>query len=315
MKKISALLLSTLVLSICFSVLAPLQASAKRHKKNKKHKEVYTTLPSGVEYRFVKHGTGTRIATPGDHLEMNIYVHVGDSVLFDSHKKYEGKPVEFQLQKPKFNGDPAEGYGMMVAGDSIVMRVWVDSLKSSKQMLSYMKKGIGQQIQYEAGMVSIQTDEEAKKTAEEKQVQQKGIDDKILKDYFAKNNIKATKTPSGLYYVMTKEGTGDTPKPHQFVTVNYTGRMLDGKAFDSNVDTTFKHAKPFSFKLGIHQVIAGWDEGMALIKKGGKATLYIPSGLAYGAKGSKGKIEPNAILMFDVEVTDITDKRPLPAKK
>ena len=310
MKKITTLLLSAMLLMLCITH----QANAKGHK-NKKHKEVFTTLPDGTQYMLVKHGTGTKTPVIGDHLEMNVLVHVGDSVLFDSYKKYSGQPVAFQLQKPKFNGDPAAGYAMMMVGDSVVMRVWVDSMKSAKQLLPFMKKGIGQQIEYDARLVSIQTDEEAKQAAVEKQAHQKETDDKILKEYFAKNNIKATKTASGLYYVTTKEGVGDTPKVHQFVTVNYTGKTLDGKAFDSNVDTTFRHAKPFNFKLGIHQVISGWDEGVALMKKGGKATFYIPSGLAYGLKGSKGKIAPNTILMFDVEVTDIADAKPSPVKK
>jgi len=86
--------------------------------------------------------------------------------------------------------------------------------------------------------------------------------------------------------------------------VNYTGKLLDGTIFDSNKDPKFGHVQPFSFTLGAGMVIKGWDEGMQLLKLGGRATFYIPSSLAYGPQGS-GSIPPNAVLVFDVEVTGI----------
>ncbi len=133
---------------------------------------------------------------------------------------------------------------------------------------------------------------------------QASIDDKVLQDYFAKNHIKATKTPSGLYYTINKPGSGDNCKRGQAVTMLYYGYTLDGKRFDGNMEKdTYKPAgNAFTFNLGQHQVIAGWDEGVALLNKGSRATLYLPSGLAYGARGAGGAIGPNAVLAFDVEV-------------
>jgi len=270
--------------------------------------EGFEKLPSGLEFKLVKHGTGTRKPVIGDHVEINIRVHIADSVLFDSRKMNNNMPVPFQVAKGKFKGDPVEGFMMMVAGDSSVMLVSVDSLKKAgNQLAPWMKEGVGQKIQYEVAMVSVKTDEEIKKETSEKAGKQSGIDDKILQDYFAKNNIKANKTASGLYYTILNDGMGEHPKAGQSVTVNYTGKTLDGKTFDSNVDSNFKHVQPFTFKLGMHQVIAGWDEGIALLKKGGKGTLYIPSPLAYGERGAGGAIGPNAVLMFDVEITNIED--------
>lgn len=144
-----------------------------------------------------------------------------------------------------------------------------------------------------------------RKEMESKSAEQRGTDDKTLQDYFAQHNLKPVKTNSGLYYVMTSEGSGEMPKQGQSVTVNYTGMLLDGTKFDSNVDPQFQHVEPFSFVLGQGQVIPGWDEGVALMKKGGKATLYIPSTLAYGPEGRAPKIPANAILVFEVEVTGI----------
>ena len=133
---------------------------------------------------------------------------------------------------------------------------------------------------------------------------QKAIDDKILTEYFAKNKIKATKTPSGLYYVVHKKGTGDNVTSGKQVSMNYLGKFLDGKKFDGNVDENFQPVNgrtPLNFTIGVGQVIKGWDEGVQLLNTGERATLYIPSGLAYGP-GGRGPIPPNAILMFDVEL-------------
>jgi FKBP-type peptidyl-prolyl cis-trans isomerase len=90
--------------------------------------------------------------------------------------------------------------------------------------------------------------------------------------------------------------------------MNYTGKTLDGKMFDSNTDPSKGHVQPFGFTLGVGQVIKGWDEGVQLLNLGSRATFFIPSGLAYGDRGAGAAIPPNAVLMFDVEVLSIDKK-------
>lgn len=111
----------------------------------------------------------------------------------------------------------------------------------------------------------------------------------------------ATTTSSGLQYVDLVEGEGITPKTGQNVTVHYTGTLESGKKFDSSVD----RGTPFSFKIGVGQVIKGWDEGVGTMKVGGRRTLIIPPDLGYGARGAGGVIPPNATLLFDVELLDV----------
>jgi FKBP-type peptidyl-prolyl cis-trans isomerase len=222
--------------------------------------------------------------------------------------------VPLQVTPPSFNGDLMEGLTLLTEGDSAVFRIPVDSLlKMGNQPLPWIKSGVGQMVEYEVKVTSVRNQQQMKQQQDESAAKQKGIDDKILQQYFAQNKIKATKTPSGLYYRITKQGTGPMAQKGQTMVMNYTGKTLDGNPFDSNVDPKFNHVQPFKFMLGMGQVIKGWDEGIALLKKGSKATLYIPSPLAYGAQSPSPAIPSNGILMFDVELVDIEGAATAPA--
>lgn len=108
-------------------------------------------------------------------------------------------------------------------------------------------------------------------------------------------------TDSGLQYVIQVEGSGEAPENGDLVKVHYTGTLEDGTKFDSSYD----RGQPFEFALGRGQVIKGWDEGIALLKVGGKARLVIPPELGYGERGAGGVIPPNATLIFEVELLEI----------
>jgi peptidylprolyl isomerase len=112
-------------------------------------------------------------------------------------------------------------------------------------------------------------------------------------------------TASGLKIIDLKVGTGASPRTGQTCVMHYTGWLYEngakGKKFDSSVD----RGQPFEFKIGVHQVIAGWDEGVATMKVGGKRTLIIPPELGYGERGAGNLIPPNATLIFDVELLGI----------
>jgi peptidylprolyl isomerase len=121
----------------------------------------------------------------------------------------------------------------------------------------------------------------------------------------AQSKGKTMTTASGLQIIDTKEGTGASPKSGQTCVMHYTGWLYEngqkGKKFDSSVDRN----EPFEFPIGQRRVIAGWDEGVATMKVGGKRILIIPPALGYGARGAGGVIPPNATLMFDVELLGV----------
>jgi len=109
------------------------------------------------------------------------------------------------------------------------------------------------------------------------------------------------KTASGLEYIEVEAGNGAQAEAGKTVSVHYTGKFQDGKVFDSSVS----RGEPITFQLGKGKVIKGWDEGIALMKVGGKAQLIIPPELGYGERGAGGVIPPNATLLFDVELVDV----------
>lgn len=120
---------------------------------------------------------------------------------------------------------------------------------------------------------------------------------------------KMTTTESGLSYEVTQAGTGEQPQAGDKVTVHYTGYLTDSAKtkFDSSLD----RGNPFTFTLGKGQVIKGWDEGVALLRAGDKASLYIPSALAYGERGAGQVIPPNADLVFEVELISFETPEPI----
>ncbi|GAA4023503.1 hypothetical protein GCM10022409_04200 [Hymenobacter glaciei] len=123
-------------------------------------------------------------------------------------------------------------------------------------------------------------------------------DDATLQKYLADNKItNAKKQPSGLYYIpVVTNPNGLQATAGRTVTVKYAGTLLNGNPFDSGT---------FAFQLGAKQVIAGWDEGIALMRLNEKSILLIPSGLAYGSQSPSSAIPPNSVLRFEVEVTKI----------
>lgn len=261
----------------------------------------------GFQKRSLVDAPGSQYPRIGDYIEFHIYSHVGDSAIFDSRAMNGDEPVPFQLSKPAFRGDLTEGLMTMTAGDSAHFLISVDKLLAAgNQMLPWLEKGRGQMVTYEIGVVKVLTPAQLKAEQKAHRVRQLRIDDSLMRAYFRNHGTEGVKkTASGLYYKIHVRGSGARPAAGDSVTIAYTGRTTDERKFDSNTDSAFSHPVPFGFRLNRKQVIRGWDEGIALLPKGTKATLYIPSVYAYGSQSPGPAIPPNAILIFEVEVLDI----------
>lgn len=127
-------------------------------------------------------------------------------------------------------------------------------------------------------------------------ISQATADENTIKKYISENNLNATATGSGLYYVINSQGTGINPTSSSNITVVYKGYLSDGTVFDQSKST--------GFNTDLKSVIAGWQEGMPYFKKGGKGKLLIPSALGYGSQAT-GSIPANSVLIFDIELLDV----------
>jgi FKBP-type peptidyl-prolyl cis-trans isomerase FkpA len=282
----------------------------------------------GVEYRIIKDAKGKNAAI-GDIVEFNLKATVDTTVLNDTWK--QGQPGVMRLDSAR-NGDwqavlpflsPGDSAEVIVSCDTILKNIPADQLS---RVPGWLKKG--NKITISISLVSVKNEEEYNKEMEAKQAEQMKkieeqkamqlpLDDKALQEYFAKNNIKAQKTESGLYYTIEKPGSGAVIGKGKTASMMYTGKTLDGTPFDSNIDTAIGHHgnDPLTFQVGQGQMIPGVDEGVALLKKGSKATLYLPSPIAYGPQSPNPKIPANAIMIFEVEIKDVQDMPAPPANK
>lgn len=269
----------------------------------------FKALPSGMKYKIIEDKKGDKKAVEGSFVTMHIITKIKDSVLFNSREANQNKPVETPVTKPQQAGDIMEGFPLLTEGDSVIFQIAVDSLVKGQPMPPFAKSG--DLLEFVVKIVTVQTKEEFEKSKAESSKKQLETDDKTIAEYLKANNLTATKTASGMYYILNTPGAGANAAHGQDVTMNYTGMLLNGNKFDSNVDPAFQHVEPFTFKLGSGQVIAGWDEGVALLNKGAKAKFIIPSTLAYGERAMPGSpnnpdgIPANSVLIFDVEVTNI----------
>ncbi|MFM2388083.1 MAG: hypothetical protein RL660_2840 [Bacteroidota bacterium] len=196
------------------------------------------------------------------------------------------------------------------SADSLVLRLNPDSIFAMQPPPPFYKKG--DQILQSLKVLAIFPTPMAHDSfaraydARQKQLDVSTIDQDIaaIEKYAKQNNLKLTKLPTGVFYAITKAGSGAKAKAGDKMMVVYTGSTLDGKVFDGNVQQVRDGGKPFEFVLGRGTVIAGWEEAFINLNKGAKGIIIVPSALAYGARGTN-TIKPYTILRFDVEVADL----------
>jgi len=174
----------------------------------------------------------------------------------------------------------------------------LDGLKDALEGKVDVRKDENVQKTLEAIEAKLVSASKAKAEAIAKSAQDEG--DKYRADFAKGKDVKTTK--SGLLYKIENAGKGEAIKATDTVKVHYTGKLPNGKVFDSSVE----RGQPVEFQL--NQVIPGWTEGLQLVKKGGKIQLVIPPALGYGKQGAGASIPPNSTLIFDVEVLDVNPK-------
>lgn len=280
----------------------------------------------GLEYKFFK-DNGQEKAVGGDVLSMDIVVKTDrDSLLASTYDL--GLPqiapiIPDSMMQGGYPGDNNTILKMLGEGDSATFKLDLDTMAARTgqpkpefadkfiqftiKVKKHFKKGdltdsaLFEQVNeyYLAEMEGLKKAEEGK-----------------IASYVEKEKLQPQKTESGLQYVIDEEGAGDAPAVGDTVVINYTGQLTNGKVFDTNdpkvaeesdLFNPMREYEPLRVRVGHTPVIAGWTEGLQLLKKGSKAKFIVPSALGYGERQQQNMIPPYAPLVFDVEIVDIIE--------
>lgn len=268
------------IAALTMGILINIPAFAQKKEKPKKEPKKFSVLnkefttASGLKYKIIHEGNGPR-AKAGDMVSVHYIGKLTNDTIFDSSYS-RNQPIKFKLGAGQVIKGWDEGIALLNVGDKAIFTIPPD--------LGYGARAMGpipanSTLIFEVELLQI-------------------IEKPKPFDVKGKDTVT---TASGLKYIKLNNTDDIAPKSGDRVFVHYTGYFEDGKIFDSSVE----RGQVFNFMLGQGQVIAGWDEGIALLKKGEKARLIIPYQLAYGENGYPPHIPPKATLIFDVELVDV----------
>lgn len=277
------------------------------------NKSEFKTTESGMIYKFLESNKNTPKVEEGDVLVGVCKILLDDSVIFSITE-----PDRILQASAMYPGDPLpEGLTMMHEGDHALFGIDADDLaKMGMPLPPYYKPGTGMKIYYDITLESIVTTEELKQEEinfNAAKAQIKSHDMELLAQYAAEKGIKAEPNANGLYVVVNKQGKGPKVELGRTVTVNYTGRLLDGHVFDSSVESVARENniydprtqyKPMTYVAGKDLMIPGWENGVLNQPAGTKLTLLIPSEMGYGSR-EVGTIPANSPLVFDIEIISV----------
>lgn len=283
----------------------------------------YEKTPSGLTYKIIR-GNGGQKLKAGDIVKINATIKITprDTVLFTTGGRLpEYIPVD---TSSRLSHDYNEVLKLCSVGDSLIVVSQVDTLvkRNMAQYNGMLRRG--DQILTSMRLLKVfGSREDQAKDQQQEMEKERTREVAELQNYLNKKGIKAQKTENGVFVEQVAPGSAEKTANGKQVTVNYRGSLLvidkngqvvNGKVFDSNMDTSFHHVQPFSFVLGGGQTIRGWEEGLLTLNKGAKGNIYIPSLLGYGPPGAPPAIPAYAPLKFEVQVLNIADAPARPAQ-
>lgn len=286
--------------------------------------------PSGFEFKTIKEGDGV-LPKPGQVVIFNLLIKDSkDSVWADTYKRgLPERTIIADSSQIATEDGITQMFRMLSKGDSVSF-----NMKTKTFFEEFVKNpipaGLDSEmvVNYYVKVTEVLNRDEFEKFSQELmnkyfEKQKEHAKEQLAKDtvaidnYLVDKGIQADKLPSGIRFVITKQGSGPLPNPEQKVEVNYDGYLLDGTHFDTNVEALAKQNNlfdstraqmggygPMEITIDRSSVIPGWHHALKQLNEGAKGTFYIPSSLAYGQQRS-GPIAENTILVFDIEMVDI----------
>jgi len=316
---------------ICLFSFVAFAQTPNKTGSTKPKKVTYKKAENGVYFKFHTHDEKLTKPVVGDKLRVKLsYSSSKDSVLFDTNdpKVNQGKKyIDFELGPASFKASFEDALMMLSVGDSASFQISADSVFTKtffmKEVPSYIEKG--SMLTFNVKLLEIikaehlnlvkDLNEELNKLSIElaKLKEQKSID-----DYVRDNNIKVKPNENGVYFINLVKGKTAKVQKGDTITVNYVGRTLSGKTFDTNIETVAKKDsiynekgsyKPIDLPFGVGSTIPGWEQGIEQMTVGSKAKFIVPSSQAYGENGLGGPIGPYTAILFEVELLGIKPQK------
>ena len=268
----------------------------------------YKKDKQGLHYKSIVYDNNGQKPEIGDYLTLAlVYRNAKDSVLFNSNDMRGG--FRIPCREPHYPGDFFYALLQLHLNDSMAFVISADSffLKTVGMPELPLFVEAGDFLFFDAKLINIMLKAEFEKEQKQliqkqqesiKQMKQQEIDD--LNEYLENNNIGLQPTESGLYYIEIRKGKGKEVNDGSIVKVHYSGVFLDGRKFDSSYD----RKTAVEFEIGDPNILPGWNEGVRLMKEGGKAVLIVPSEIGYGAQG-RDNIPPYKTLVFEIELLEV----------
>lgn len=289
-----------LIVSLCFA--GAISANAQDN---------FIHTPKGALVKMYTHNTGERLKL-NDVVTLDVIQKTDkDSLLGSTYAV--GHPAKIKIQASENVADLMEVFPMLTVKDSVYVKVPTDSIFKGMegQRPPFLPKGSGLVFILKIDKVQTLDEAIAERNASIEAI--KNAETTNREKYIADHKLLLKTTPSGLKYRITQPSLKRKPLAGDTLLVNYTGRTLDGKVFDSSIQANAQKAglqqegrtyEPLEVVAGAGGVIKGWEEGLLLLNEGSKAEMIIPSDLAYGEQGN-GDIPPYSTLIFDLELVKI----------
>ncbi|MBO4586966.1 MAG: FKBP-type peptidyl-prolyl cis-trans isomerase [Bacteroidales bacterium] len=279
-------------------------------------KEGFKKTDNGLYYKFVKENPDGEQVHEGDVLVGELTIRFDTTVIFSN----KGEVRRIAQATPNYEIKIGEGLLMMHVGDEAVFAMDADSAAKyvdPQYMPPTYEPGKGQKLYYEINLQDIVTLaelEEERANFDSSMEQRKASEPDDIAAYVKSNNITAKPNADGLYVIVKKRGTGAKVATGKVVSMNYTGRLLDGTIFDSSVESDARAGEiynanrkyePMTYTVGKDKLIEGWEQGVMGQPEGTTLQLIIPSALAYGPRQMSAQILPYSTLVFDIEIVSV----------
>jgi FKBP-type peptidyl-prolyl cis-trans isomerase len=282
----------------------------------------YRKAESGLFYKFHRQDKSGEKILPGDEVTVSLRMYTEDTV-FLSTGRDSLLSDKILVEEPVYPGDLFEAIQMMAVGDSATFilnstRLFLEFFRM-QELPGYIRDSaavfLDLMVRERLPAVEVQKKMQAMAEAQERMLEDlRASEPDRIAAFLKSGGYSAKPMASGLYYIQTRPGKGPQIRTGSAVTVNYVARLTDGKIIETSIreeaikngtfDSLFEYT-PFTFIMGDSSTVAGWEQGISMMRKGGKAVLIVPSSLAYGEEGLEDLVPPYAPLVYEIEVVEV----------